>query len=82
VEREAIAWPEWSTTARVDTQAQGATVWRAIQCHQTQIAVYAGLGELSDEDHARLWGQQQYYRAYSTVNGGRAREDDLFEGIR
>ena len=81
-ERSAVAWPTWSTTARLDTRAQVATVWRAIQCHQTQIAIYAGLRDLTDADHERLWGRQCYYRAYSTVNGGRAVEDDLFEGLR
>ena len=25
---------------------------------------------------------QSFYRVFSTVNGGRARETDLFEGIR
>ena len=30
----------------------------------------------------RLWGYQRYYRAYSLVNGGRARETDLFAGLR
>lgn len=82
VDRVAIAWPKWSTTARLDTSAQASTVWRAVQCHRTQIAMYARLGELGEEDHARLWGQQQYYRAFSTVNGGRDLESDLFEGIR
>jgi hypothetical protein len=29
-----------------------------------------------------LWGYMTYYRAFSTVNGGRAIETDLFEGLR
>ena len=82
VERAAVAWPDWSVSAVIDTRAHAATVWRAIQCHQTQIAIYAGLRDLSIADHERLWGRQHYYRAYSTVNGGRAVEDDLFEGLR
>ena len=81
-ERVAIAWPEWSASAAIDTRAYAPTVWHAIQQHQTQIAMYAGLGDLSDADHERLWGRQWFYRAYSTVNGGRTRETDLFEGIR
>ncbi len=82
VERSAVAWPDWSVSALLDTRAHAATVWRAIQCHQTQIAIYAGLRDLSDADHERLWGEQHYYRAYSTVNGGRRVEADLFEGLR
>jgi LmbE family N-acetylglucosaminyl deacetylase len=82
VERASVAWPEWSVSAVLDTRAHAATVWRAIQCHQTQIAIYAGLRDLSDADHEQLWGAQHYYRAWSTVNGGRQRETDLFEGLR
>jgi hypothetical protein len=66
----------------LDTRAHAATVWRAIQCHQTQIAIYAGLRDLNEQDHEKLWGTQHYYRAFSTVNGGRALETDLFEGLR
>jgi hypothetical protein len=29
-----------------------------------------------------LWGTQQFYRVFSSVNGGRAQESDLFEGLR
>jgi hypothetical protein len=36
---------------------------------------------LSSEHHRALWGLQSFYRAFSTVNGGRGRETDLFEGI-
>jgi hypothetical protein len=81
-ERQAVAWPDWSVTAVLDTRAHAETVWRAIQCHQTQIAIYAGLRDLSITDHERLWGRQHYYRAWSTVNGGRTQENDLFEGLR
>ena len=40
-----------------------------------------GAWTLSPEHHEALWGSQSFYRAVSTVNGGRARETDLFEGI-
>ena len=43
---------------------------------------YQRLGELSEEHHHALWGVQEYYRAFSLVNGGRRRETDLFEGLR
>jgi hypothetical protein len=36
---------------------------------------------LTPEHHAALWGRQSFYRAFSRVNGGRAVETDLFEGI-
>jgi hypothetical protein len=40
------------------------------------------LQQLSPNDHDALWGYQSFYRAFSTVSGGRARETDLLEGIR
>jgi LmbE family N-acetylglucosaminyl deacetylase len=82
VERQASAWPEWSLTTSIDAARHWPTVWRAVQCHRTQLAIYGGLEELPPEQHERLWGEQRFYRLYSTVNGGRARETDLFEGLR
>ena len=40
------------------------------------------LAHLSEEHHRGLWGSQEYYRAMSLVNGGRAKEGDLFDGLR
>lgn len=82
VEREAQAWPDWQITTWIDTRAEWQTVWRAVQCHDSQVAGYQRLAELSAEDHEALWGVSAYYRVFSTVNGGRAREHDLFEGLR
>ena len=66
----------------IDTRAVWPTVWRAVSCHESQIAAYERLRELSPEHHEALWGRQSFYRVFSTVNGGRARETDLFEGMR
>lgn len=82
VERSAVAWPDWAVSCALDTREHADTVWRAIRHHRTQTAIYAGLGDLDDEDHRTLWGRQHYYRAFSTVNAGRTLERDLFEGIR
>jgi len=82
VQRQATAWPDWAITTLIDTRAFWSTVWRAISCHESQVTAYERLKELSPEHHAALWGRQSFYRAFSTVNGGRARETDLFEGIR
>ena len=81
-EREAAPWPEWAITTSVDASEHWRVVWDAVQCHRTQLTIYSRLGELSEADHARVWGRQQFYRAFSLVNGGRARESDLFEGLR
>lgn len=82
VERKAAPWPEWAITTVVDTADHWPTVWQAVQCHESQMEIYGPLGDLDEERHRALWGRQSFYRAFSTVNGGREREDDLFEGLR
>lgn len=82
VERRANPWPDWELTTAIDTRAYWPTVWRAVTCHDSQIANYARLSHLSPEHHEGLWGSQTFYRVFSTVNGGRRRESDLFEGLR
>jgi LmbE family N-acetylglucosaminyl deacetylase len=81
VERQVDPVPEWEITTRLDTTAVWATVWRAVQCHQTQMGGYAPLTQLSPERHRALWGVQEFYRAFTLVNGSRTRECDLFEGV-
>ena len=82
IERRVMPWPDWAITTVIDTHKFWSTVWRAISCHESQIAAYERLKELPPVHHEALWGWQSFYRAFSTVNGGRARETDLFEGIR
>ncbi len=81
VERHATPWPDWAITTVIDTREFWSTVSRAISCHESQVAAYERLKDLSPEHHKALWGCQSFYRAFSTVNGGRAREESLFEGI-
>jgi hypothetical protein len=80
--RQAVPFPEWAVTTVVDTRAVWATVARAVTCHASQVSTYGRLADLGPEDHQVLWGHQAFYRAFSRVNGGRARETDLFEGLR
>lgn len=82
IERGANPWPDWAITTMIDTEAHWETVWRAVQCHKTQISIYKKLEHLSPESHQILWGRQPFYRAFSLVNGGRKPETDLFEGLR
>jgi LmbE family N-acetylglucosaminyl deacetylase len=82
VERQAVPWPDWAITTIIETREHWETVWKAVTCHDSQIAAYERLRNLSPEGHEGLWGRQYFYRAFSTVNGGRARETDLFEGLR
>jgi len=81
VARQATPWPDWAITTVMDTRDVWSTVWQAVSCHESQIAAYQRLKELSPRHHEALWGWQSFYRVFSTVNGGRAREADLFEGI-
>lgn len=80
-ERRPVDWPEWMATARLDARAHWRTVWQAVQCHRSQLPANPALFALSDHEHELLWGEARYVRAYSLVNGGRALEIDLFEGI-
>jgi hypothetical protein len=66
----------------IDTRNTWSTARRAICCHQSQVTAYENLKDLSQDDHEALWGQQSFYRVFSIVNGGRAVETDLLEGIR
>ena len=81
VERLAAPWPDWSITTEIDTRHVWPTVRQAVSCHESQILAYDRLPNLPPEHHEALWGVQSFYRAFSRVNGGRARETDLFEGI-
>jgi LmbE family N-acetylglucosaminyl deacetylase len=82
VSRQATPWPDWAVTTVIDTSAYWPVVWSAVCCHQTQISIYGQLAQLAEEQQRVLWGSQEFYRAYSAVNGGRKLETDLFEGLR
>lgn len=82
VDRVATPWPDWSITTRIDARDHWETVWRAVRKHETQLAVYAGLDDLSRVELVELWGAKTFYRVFSTVNGGREVETDLFAGLR
>ena len=81
-ERQAVPWPDWAITTVIDTSAVWPAVWRAVTSHKTQMSIYRGLADLSEEHQRFLWGTQEFYRVFSGVNGGRAQETDLFEGLR
>jgi LmbE family N-acetylglucosaminyl deacetylase len=81
-ERRATSWPDWAITTVIDTSSYWETVWQAVSCHKTQMAIFSQLEHLPPEHHQSLWGSQEYYRTFSLVNGGRTRETDLFEGLR
>jgi LmbE family N-acetylglucosaminyl deacetylase len=81
-ERRAHPWVDWIITTRIDAAGYWRRTWQAIGCHQSQLPDQHILQQLSEEDHCHLWGQQEFYRVFSQVNGGRREEHDLFEGLR
>jgi hypothetical protein len=82
IQRQAAPWPDWAVTTEIDTSAYWPIVWKAVCCHQTQLSIYERLGDLDEAQQTALWGTQEFYRVYSSVNGGRKLETDLFEGLR
>ncbi|MEP7365053.1 MAG: PIG-L deacetylase family protein [Acidobacteriota bacterium] len=82
ITRQATPWPDWAVTTVTDTAAYWPVVWKAVCCHKSQMSIYEKLEQLNEEQQKALWGSQEFYRAYSSVNGGRKRETDLFEGLR
>ena len=80
VDRHSAPIPDWEVTTRLDAYDYWQTVWQAAQCHRSQLD---GLTKrFLDEELRMLWGLQTFYRVFSLVNGGRALENDLFEGLR
>jgi LmbE family N-acetylglucosaminyl deacetylase len=82
VVRAATAWPDWSITTHIDARDWWRIVWRAVQCHKTQMSIYKNVASLTEEDQKVIWGTGEFYRVFSLVNGGRERENDLFAGLR
>jgi LmbE family N-acetylglucosaminyl deacetylase len=82
VERQAHPWPDWAVTTELDTSALWPVVWKAVCCHRTQMSIYGRLEHLTEEQQTALWGSQEFYRVYSSLNSGRKQENDLFEGLR
>lgn len=82
VVRRLTVWEEWMISARIDASERWEQVWAAVACHRSQLPSFAQMEAWPADMHRRIWGSNTLYRAMSLVNGGRAREDDLFAGLR
>ncbi len=82
LERSHVGWDEWAVTTRIATSEYFDAAWRAINCHRSQLAGYGPLVDLPRETLLKFWGEGTFVRIYSLVNGGRAVERDLFDGLR
>ena len=81
--RSEVAWKEWMITTRIEMSAYCGTAFRAIKCHESQMATIGPLADAPEEMAAQVLALQgTFYRAFSLVNGGRKVETDLFEGLR
>lgn len=81
VQRGIIAWEEWAVTTKIDGRDYWRVAREATACHASQLLGYPDFSALPEDVQQRLWGLRSYYRVFSLVNGGRAIEHDLFEGI-
>jgi LmbE family N-acetylglucosaminyl deacetylase len=81
-ERRMVCWPDWAITTQVKTDAYIPQIWEAIACHRSQLPGYEAMMQMPAAQRQRLYAQQNFYRAFSLVNGGRTLEKDLFTGLR
>lgn len=81
--RGEFPWKEWMITTRIEMAEHCSAAWRAVRSHQSQLSTIGALADLPEESAAAVLAMQgTFYRAFSTVNGGRSPETDLFEGLR
>jgi LmbE family N-acetylglucosaminyl deacetylase len=81
-ERQAIAWPSWAVSAEVDITPHWEKVVQAVRCHSSQVLKPDEFASMSQRFEPAGWAFATFYRAFSLVNTGRAKEKDLFEGLR
>lgn len=82
VVRSHFGWDDWAITTSIDVSEYFDAVWKAILCHQSQLAGYGPMINLPREALINFLGEGTFLRAFSMVNGGRVVERDLFEGLR
>ncbi len=75
-------WQDWALTSWIDTAGFAETAYRALACHESQMAGMFGTRPVEADIRRVLFGTGTFYRAYSMVNGGRAVEHDLMAGLR
>lgn len=82
VKRSHFGWDKWAINATIDVREYFDTVWKAILCHESQLPGYGPLIHLPRKALDKFLGEGTFLRAFSLVNGGRAVETDLFEGLK
>jgi len=82
IERIPFTWPGWEISAEIDTTAYWDPFLAALACHKSQIRDLDVYASMPAKFPPQVWGIRTFIRIYSLVNGGRAKETDLFEGLR
>jgi LmbE family N-acetylglucosaminyl deacetylase len=80
--RSWFSYPEWAVSTRLDVSLYWPNVWAAARCHRTQLVRRAEIDQFTNRQHEQVWGRQDFYRAYSTVDVDSSLEQDLFDGLR
>ena len=81
VTRSHVGWQDWQITTKLDNEKYMDKVQQAILCHKSQLPGFGSMAEWTLPQLSLIFGTGNYYRAFSLVNGGRAVETDLFEGM-
>ncbi len=77
VERKAAPWEEWAVTHQLDTAFYVPQVWEAVQAHRTQLPAYERLMSLPLEKQRNIFGKQNFYRVFGSVDSGRQVASEL-----
>jgi len=65
--RQATSWPDWSLTTWINTVDYWPQVWRAIQCHKTQMAIFKELEKLPNETRM-IFGDRKSFTVYIALS--------------
>lgn len=81
-ERIPFGWRNWEISAVIDTTDYWDQFLNALACHRSQIRNVEAYANMPKIYPPEVWGIRTYYRAFSLVNSGRKKENDLFAGLR
>ena len=65
--RGEVAWKEWMITTRIDTADYCRTAWKAIHCHQTQLASLGALAEMHEDAAVAILAMQKKTVAFKAT---------------
>lgn len=81
-DRRAFGWPSWAVSAEIDITQYWDHVVQAVKCHKSQVKDPTAYASMPQRFDSLVWANCTFYRVFSLVNSGRAKETDLFTGLR